>query len=62
MDHPHAALCGTNEVSVGQHQIIASRTTAEAPVLQRFLASAREQNLGGAVIETSSHALSLHRV
>ena len=62
VDHPHAALCGTNEVSVGQHQIIASRTTAEAPVLQRFLASAREQNLGGAVIETSSHALSLHRV
>ncbi|OFJ71862.1 UDP-N-acetylmuramoylalanyl-D-glutamate--2,6-diaminopimelate ligase [Actinomyces sp. HMSC064C12] len=62
IDHPRAALCGTNEISVGRHKIIASRTTAEAPVLQRILASAREQDLGGAVVETSSHALSLHRV
>lgn len=37
-------------------------TTPEAPVLQATLAEWRDLGLGDAVIETSSHALALHRV
>lgn len=60
--HPRAALCGTVETQVGPVSFEAERTTAESPVVQRFLALARECGAGAAVIETSAHALSLHRV
>lgn len=60
--HPRAALCGTVETRVGPVSFEAERTTAESPVVQRFLALARECGEGAAVIETSAHALSLHRV
>ncbi len=56
------AMCGTNETVVGGLKIPAVRTTAEAPVVQRMMALALEDNGEAAVIETSAHALSLHRV
>ncbi|WP_022867810.1 UDP-N-acetylmuramoyl-L-alanyl-D-glutamate--2,6-diaminopimelate ligase [Schaalia vaccimaxillae] len=56
------ALCGTIETRIGDLRFLSSRTTAEAPVIQRFLALAAERNLGAAVVESSSHALSFHRI
>ena len=38
------------------------RTTAEAPVIARFLAATEQYGCGAGVIELSAHALSLHRV
>ncbi len=61
-DHLKAALCGTLETIVGDLRLSSDRTTAEAPVIERILALAREKHLGAAVVETSAHALSLHRV
>ena len=48
--HPRAALCGTVETRVGPVSFEAERTTAESPVVQRFLALARECGEGAAVI------------
>ena len=56
------ALCGTIETRIGDLRFLSSRTTAEAPVVQRFLALASQKNLGAAVVEASSPALSLHRI
>ncbi|MDC4233300.1 UDP-N-acetylmuramoyl-L-alanyl-D-glutamate--2,6-diaminopimelate ligase [Actinomyces sp. B33] len=56
------ALCGTIETRIGDLSFLSSRTTAEAPVVQRFLALADEKGLGAAVVEASSHAVSLHRI
>lgn len=59
------ALMGTLEISVeapGQTPLVSERTTAEAPVIYRALALAAENGYGAAVVEASSHALSLHRV
>ncbi|QPK80458.1 UDP-N-acetylmuramoyl-L-alanyl-D-glutamate--2,6-diaminopimelate ligase [Schaalia sp. ZJ405] len=60
--YPKASLCGTIETSVGSVRFLSSRTTAESPVIERFLALTREENCGAAIIETSSHAMSLNRV
>lgn len=60
--HPDPAMCGTVETHVGGLDILSTRTTAEAPVIQRFLALAEQSGEGAAVVETSAHALSLHRV
>ncbi len=57
-----SALLGTLEVDTGRNRMTAERTTAEAPVLYRALAEAQQQGLHGAVVEVSSHALSLGRV
>ena len=57
-----AAVCGTAEMRVGNLRIRAERTTQEAPVIERILALADQVHLGSAVIETSAHAISLHRV
>lgn len=59
---PHASLCGTVETSVGPVSFEAVRTTAEAPVVARFLAATDQYHCGAAVIELSAHALSLNRV
>lgn len=56
------AMCGTIETTVGKLTIPAVRTTAEAPVIQRMLALALEEGQEAAVIETSAHAISLHRI
>jgi UDP-N-acetylmuramoyl-L-alanyl-D-glutamate--2,6-diaminopimelate ligase len=40
----------------------ADQTTPEAPIVQRTLAEMRDANLDVAIVETSSHALSLERV
>ena len=59
---PNASLCGTVEMHVGPISFEAVRTTAEAPVVARFLAATEQYECGAGVIELSAHALSLHRV
>ena len=59
---PQASLCGTVETHVGPLSFEAVRTTAEAPVIARFLAATEQYECGAAVIELSAHALSLQRV
>ena len=59
---PNASLCGTVETHVGPISFEAVRTTAEAPVVARFLAATEQYECGAGVIELSAHALSLHRV
>ena len=59
---PEASLCGTVETHVGPISFEAVRTTAEAPVIARFLAATEQYGCGAGVIELSAHALSLHRV
>ncbi len=55
-------LLGTIEVDTGDFSTFAERTTHESPVVHRALASTRQSDLRGAVVEVSSHALSLQRV
>lgn len=55
-------LLGTLEVDTGSFSTFAERTTHESPVVHRALAATSEAGLAGAVIEVSSHALSLDRV
>ncbi len=55
-------LLGTVEVDTGSFRTSAERTTHESPVLHRALAATAEAGLRGAVLEVSSHALSLDRV
>lgn len=57
-----ALLQGTGVQKVGDDEVYTSRTTAEAPVLQRLMALARERDMRGAVLEVSAHAVSLDRV
>ena len=59
---PNASLCGTVETHVGPISFESVRTTAEAPVIARFLAATEQYGCGAGVIELSAHALSLHRV
>lgn len=59
---PQASLCGTIEMHVGPISFEAVRTTAEAPVVARFLSATEQYGCGAGVIELSAHALSLHRV
>lgn len=62
VEYADASLCGTVETRIGDLRFRSDQTTAESPVVQRFLADTVERGLGAAVIETSSHALSLGRV
>lgn len=55
-------LFGTLEVNTGSLSIKSVRTTHEAPVVHRALAATAQAGLRGAVVEVSSHALSLGRV
>lgn len=55
-------LFGTLEVNTGSLSIKSVRTTHEAPVVHRALAATAQAGLKGAVVEVSSHALSLGRV
>ncbi|MBP7880868.1 MAG: UDP-N-acetylmuramoyl-L-alanyl-D-glutamate--2,6-diaminopimelate ligase [Actinomyces sp.] len=55
-------LFGTLEVNTGSLSVAAHRTTHEAPVVHRALAATAQAGLRGAVVEVSSHALSLGRV
>lgn len=55
-------LLGTLEVDTGGFSTHAERTTHEAPVVHRALASTAEAGRRGVVVEVSSHALSLGRV
>lgn len=55
-------LFGTLEVDTGDVSITAERTTHEAPVVHRALSATAAAGLRGAVVEVSSHAMSLGRV
>ncbi len=59
------ALLGTVEIDVrgpSVEPLISERTTAESPVIYRALALAGQNGYGAAIVEASSHALSLHRI
>lgn len=60
--YQRVALMGTLEVAVSDTPIVSSRTTHEAPVVYRALAVAAQNGYRAAVVEASSHALSLHRI
>ncbi|HEX8683760.1 MAG TPA: UDP-N-acetylmuramoyl-L-alanyl-D-glutamate--2,6-diaminopimelate ligase [Ardenticatenaceae bacterium] len=51
------ARIGQREVDTGEHV-----TTPDAPVVQRFLREMVDEGMAVAVLETTSHALSQHRV
>jgi len=55
-------VIGTIEYRVGGQVESASQTTPEALELQALLARMVRANVGGVVMEVSSHALALHRV
>lgn len=55
-------IAGTVELRVGDLAVESPRTTVEAPVLQRLMALALEEGVGGASLEASSHAIVLHRL
>jgi UDP-N-acetylmuramoyl-L-alanyl-D-glutamate--2,6-diaminopimelate ligase len=57
-----AGLLGTVTYRLGAEEREASRTTPEAPDVQRLLHEMRQQGCGAAVMEVSSHALALKRV
>ncbi len=52
---------GTIGYQLGDHEADATRTTPEAPDLQRMLREMAAKAAGACVIEVSSHALALHR-
>ncbi len=60
--YPDASVCGTVETRIGDLRFRSDQTTAESPVIERFLAFTAEKGLGAAVVETSSHAVSFARV
>lgn len=55
-------IVGTVELDTGKTQIIADKTTHEAPVVYRTIAVGAENDMAGMVLEVSSHAMSLNRV
>jgi UDP-N-acetylmuramoyl-L-alanyl-D-glutamate--2,6-diaminopimelate ligase len=55
-------LLGTVTYSIGDAELPASRTTPEAPDVQRMFSQMVEAGCGACVIEVSSHALALRRV
>jgi UDP-N-acetylmuramoyl-L-alanyl-D-glutamate--2,6-diaminopimelate ligase len=57
-----AGMLGTVAYRVGGEDLEASRTTPEAPDVQRLLSEMLKQGCRSAVMEVSSHALSLKRV
>jgi UDP-N-acetylmuramoyl-L-alanyl-D-glutamate--2,6-diaminopimelate ligase len=54
-------LIGTIEYRAGDERLVADRTTPDAAVLQEWFAKMREAGVRHAVMEVSSHALSLKR-
>ena len=57
-----AGLMGTIHVEIGDERLPAVHTTPEAPELQQTLRLMVDSGLSHAVMEVSSHSLSLHRV
>ena len=55
-------LLGTVTYSIGDAELPASRTTAEAPDVQRMFRRMVDSGCGACVMEVSSHALALRRV
>lgn len=55
-------LLGTTEYDLGKRKFVPSRTTPDAVFLQRYFKEMTDSGLKYAVMEVSSHALSLHRV
>lgn len=55
-------VVGTTGASIAGDPVHLSRTTPEAPELQRLLAQMRDRGVRGAALEVSSHALAQHRV
>jgi UDP-N-acetylmuramoyl-L-alanyl-D-glutamate--2,6-diaminopimelate ligase len=55
-------LLGTVAYRIGKQEREATRTTPEAPDVQRMLREMADAGCGAAVMEASSHALALHRV
>ena len=55
-------LLGTVTYSVGDQELPASRTTPEAPDVQRMFRQMVDAGCGACVMEVSSHALALRRV
>jgi UDP-N-acetylmuramoyl-L-alanyl-D-glutamate--2,6-diaminopimelate ligase len=55
-------LMGTVTYRIGSQEIEATRTTPEAPAVQRFLRAMIEAGCGACAMEVSSHAMALRRV
>jgi len=55
-------LMGTVTYRIGAREIEATRTTPEAPDVQRMLRQMVDEGCGACVLEVSSHALALRRV
>jgi UDP-N-acetylmuramoyl-L-alanyl-D-glutamate--2,6-diaminopimelate ligase len=55
-------LMGTVTYRIGDRQIAATRTTPEAPDVQRLMRQMLDAGCGACVMEVSSHALAMHRV
>jgi UDP-N-acetylmuramoyl-L-alanyl-D-glutamate--2,6-diaminopimelate ligase len=55
-------LMGTVSYRIGEQSFDATRTTPEAPEVQRFMRKMVEAACGACVMEVSSHALALRRV
>jgi UDP-N-acetylmuramoyl-L-alanyl-D-glutamate--2,6-diaminopimelate ligase len=55
-------LMGTVTYRIGDREIAATRTTPEAPEVQRMLRQMADEGCGACVMEVSSHALALKRV
>lgn len=55
------AMIGTIDIATPNMTVAAVHTTTEAPLTLRVFAKAIEEGARAAVIETSSHALALHR-
>src|SRR5690606_38101411 len=55
-------VLGTVAYRIGTRTIDATRTTPEAPDVQRLMREMIDAGCGACVMEVSSHALALHRV
>jgi len=55
-------LMGTVAYRIGEREIGATRTTPEAPDVQRLMREMVDAGCGACVMEVSSHALAMHRV
>lgn len=55
-------LMGTVTYRIGTREVEATRTTPEAPEVQRMLRQMADEGCGACVMEVSSHALALRRV
>ncbi|HEY3173384.1 MAG TPA: UDP-N-acetylmuramoyl-L-alanyl-D-glutamate--2,6-diaminopimelate ligase [Thermoanaerobaculia bacterium] len=57
-----AGFLGTVAYRTGRHEIPASQTTPEAPLIQELLAEMVDEGVRAAAMEVSSHALALDRL